>query len=215
MKYMQLNNTDLNISPICLGTAGFGDKSDLEKSFEILNAFVRAGGNFIDTANVYCKWLKGHGNCSEQIIGKWLKESGMQGKVIVATKGAHYSFEDPGRSRVNKEDIRMDLDESCRTLGKDEMDFYWLHRDDPEKPAGGNRGYSGRIEKKRPDPLLWIFQLPHREAERNCSMSEGTKSFRDHSSIQSVESCRNQSRRKYKSGSYTCGVFQRRISVAL
>ena len=108
MKYIQLNNTDLNISPICLGTAGFGDKSDLEKSFEILNAFVWAGGNFIDTANVYCKWLKGHGNCSEQIIGKWLKESGMQGKVIVATKGAHYSFEDPGRSRVNKEDIRMD-----------------------------------------------------------------------------------------------------------
>ena len=135
MKYIQLNNTDLNISPICLGTAGFGDKSDLEKSFEILNAFVRAGGNFIDTANVYCKWLKGHGNCSEQIIGKWLKESGMQGKVIVATKGAHYSFEDPGRSRVNKEDIRMDLDESCRTLGKDEIDFYWLHRDDPKKPA--------------------------------------------------------------------------------
>ena len=43
MKYIQLNNTDLNISPICLGTAGFGDKSDLEKSFEILNAFVRAG----------------------------------------------------------------------------------------------------------------------------------------------------------------------------
>lgn len=123
MKYIQLKNTDLNISPICLGTAGFGDKSDLEKSFEILNAFVRAGGNFIDTANVYCKWLKGHGNCSEQIIGKWLKESGMQGKVIVATKGAHYSFEDPGHSRVNKEDIRMDLDESCRTLGKDEMDF--------------------------------------------------------------------------------------------
>ena len=47
MKYIQLNNTELNISPICLGTAGFGDKSDLEKSFEILNAFVWAGGNFI------------------------------------------------------------------------------------------------------------------------------------------------------------------------
>lgn len=58
MKYIQLNNTDLNISPICLGTARFGDKSDTEKSFEILDAFVRIGGNFIDTANVYCKWLK-------------------------------------------------------------------------------------------------------------------------------------------------------------
>ena len=54
MKYIQLNNTDLNISRICLGTAGFGDKLDQEKSFEVLDAFVRAGGNFIDTANVYC-----------------------------------------------------------------------------------------------------------------------------------------------------------------
>ena len=135
MKYIQLNNTDLNVSRICLGTAGFGDKLDQEKSFKVLDTFVQAGGNFIDTANVYCKWLEGHGNCSEQIIGKWLKDRGTQGKVIVATKGAHYSFEDQGRSRVNREDIRTDLDESCRTLGTDVIDFYWLHRDDPEKPV--------------------------------------------------------------------------------
>ena len=133
MQYIQLNNTDLNVSRICLGTAGFGDKSDQEKSFEVLDAFVRAGGNFIDTANVYCKWLEGRGNCSEQIIGKWLKDRGAAGKVIVATKGAHYSFDDPSRSRVNREDICADLDESCRTLGTDVIDFYWLHRDDPEK----------------------------------------------------------------------------------
>lgn len=135
MKYIQLNNTDLNVSRICLGTAGFGDKLDQEKSFKVLDTFVQAGGNFIDTANVYCKWLEGHGNCSEQIIGKWLKDRGTQGKVIVATKGAHYSFEDQGRSRVNREDIRTDLDESCRTLGTDVIDFYWLHRDDPKKLA--------------------------------------------------------------------------------
>lgn len=135
MKYIQLNDTDLNVSRICLGTAGFGDKTDQEKSFEILDDFVRAGGNFIDTANVYCKWLEGHGNCSEQIIGRWLKARGARGKVIVATKGAHYSFENPGRSRVNREDIRADLDESLRTLGTEVIDFYWLHRDDPEKPV--------------------------------------------------------------------------------
>ena len=58
MKYIQLNNTDLDVSRICLGTAGFGDKLDQEKSFEVLDAFIRAGGNFIDTANVYCKWLE-------------------------------------------------------------------------------------------------------------------------------------------------------------
>lgn len=135
MKYIQLNDTDLNVSRICLGTAGFGDKTDQEKSFEILDDFVRAGGNFIDTANVYCKWLEGHGNCSEQIIGRWLKARGAREKVIVATKGAHYSFENPGRSRVNREDIRADLDESLRTLGTEVIDFYWLHRDDPEKPV--------------------------------------------------------------------------------
>ena len=55
--------------------------------------------------------------------------------MIVATKGAHYSFENPGRSRVNREDIRADLDESLRTLGTEVIDFYWLHRDDPEKPV--------------------------------------------------------------------------------
>lgn len=135
MKYIQLNNTDLNVSRICLGTAGFGDKLDHEKSFKVLDTFVQAGGNFIDTANVYCKWLEGHGNCSEQIIGRWLKARGARGKVIVATKGAHYSFENPGRSRVNREDIRADLDESLRTLGTEVIDFYWLHRDDPEKPV--------------------------------------------------------------------------------
>ena len=83
-----------------MSAASASEQQDLEikqirkkKSFEILDDFVRAGGNFIDTANVYCKWLEGHGNCSEQIIGRWLKARGAREKVIVATKGAHYSFE--------------------------------------------------------------------------------------------------------------------------
>ena len=79
MKYIQLNDTDLNVSRICLGTAGFGDKTDQEKVSKSWMIFVRAGGNFIDTANVYCKWLEGHGNCSEQIIGRWLKARGEPG----------------------------------------------------------------------------------------------------------------------------------------
>ena len=98
MKYVDLNNTELNVSRICLGTAGFGEKLNEEECFRILDAFVQAGGNFIDTANVYCKWVEGLGNCSEQIIGKWLRQRKTDGKVIVATKGAHYSFEDPSKS---------------------------------------------------------------------------------------------------------------------
>lgn len=163
MKYIQLNNTDLNVSRICLGTAGFGDKLDQEKSFKVLDTFVQAGGNFIDTANVYCKWLEGHGNCSEQIIGKWLKDRGTQGKVIVATKGAHYSFEDQGRSRVNREDIRTDLDESCRTLGTDVIDFYWLHRDDPKKPA---EEIVDILEELQKEGRIWYFGFSNYRTKR-------------------------------------------------
>lgn len=136
MKYVNLDHTDLKVSRICLGTAGFGDKLSEEESFAILDDFVRAGGNFIDTANVYCKWVKGLGNCSERVIGKWLKKRDMAGKMIVATKGGHYSFGDPDHSsRINRKEIREDLDESCRTLGTNVIDMYWLHRDDPQKPA--------------------------------------------------------------------------------
>lgn len=60
----------------------------------------------------------------------------MAGKMIVATKGGHYSFGDPDHSsRINRKEIREDLDESCRTLGTNVIDMYWLHRDDPQKPA--------------------------------------------------------------------------------
>lgn len=136
MKYVNLDHTDLKVSRICLGTAGFGDKLSEEESFAILDDFVRAGGNFIDTANVYCKCVKGLGNCSERVIGKWLKKRDMAGKMIVATKGGHYSFGDPDHSsRINRKEIREDLDESCRTLGTNVIDMYWLHRDDPQKPA--------------------------------------------------------------------------------
>ena len=89
-----------------MSAASASEQQDLEikqirkkvsKSWMILYGQVEI---FIDTANVYCKWLEGHGNCSEQIIGRWLKARGAREKVIVATKGAHYSFENPGRSRV-------------------------------------------------------------------------------------------------------------------
>ena len=116
---------------------------------------------------------------------------------------------------MNKEDIRMDLDESCRTLGKDEMDFYWLHRDDPEKPA---EEIVDILEELKKEGRIRYYGFSNYRTER---LKEIAQCLRERNLsgitavIQSVESCRNQSRRKYKSGSYTCGVFQRRISVAL
>lgn len=132
-----MNHTDLKVSNLCLGTAPFGEKVSREEAFEILDAYVRGGGNFLDTANVYCKWVPGAGNCSERILGEWLKSRGAFKEVVIATKGGHYPFDVPGRpSRVNEKEVRKDLEESLKTLGLDTIDFYWMHRDDETKPVG-------------------------------------------------------------------------------
>lgn len=133
MQRVKLQHTDLMLSNICYGTGNFGDTLDKSRAFGNLDCFVEMGGNFIDTANVYCKWLKGQGNSSERYIGQWLKERGAYKDVVIATKGGHYDFENPDISRVNKQEITKDLEESLRTLGLECIDFYWLHRDDETK----------------------------------------------------------------------------------
>lgn len=134
MKYIVLKGTDLKVSNICLGGGNFGEKLNKEMVFQVLDTFVAQGGNFIDTANVYCRWVPGLINCSEEMIGEWLKLRKAQNKVIIGTKGGHYDFNNPEISRVTKEDIRYDLEDSTRTLGLDCIDLYWLHRDDKSKP---------------------------------------------------------------------------------
>ena len=130
-----MNNTDLRLSRVCLGGAGFGNTLDEDASFKILDTFIENGGNFIDTANVYCRWVPGLENCSEKIIGKWLKSRNMYNNVIIATKGAHYNINDPlKKPRLSPAEIRADLDDSLRTLGIEAIDFYWLHRDDTSRP---------------------------------------------------------------------------------
>lgn len=131
-----MKDTDLELCPVCLGTDSFGDKRNEEQAFEMLDMFVRSGINFIDTANVYCRWIPGAGNSSEQIIGKWLKSRNACKNVVIATKGGHYDIADPQKtSRVTEADIRHDLEESLQTLGLDVIDFYWLHRDDLNRPV--------------------------------------------------------------------------------
>ena len=136
MLYRNIKDTDLNVSAVCLGGGSFGDALNEEATFTLLDAFVRGGGNFVDTANVYCRWVPGKGNCSEQVIGKWLKARGAYKDVIVATKGAHYRIDDSEKTpRVNRKEIREDLEDSLTALGLDTIDFYWLHRDDPSMPV--------------------------------------------------------------------------------
>ena len=164
MRYRTIKDTDLRVSNLCLGTAPFGEKLSREEAFEILDGFVRGGGNCLDTANIYCKWVPGLGNCSEEILGQWLRARGAYGEVTIATKGGHYSFDEPGRRpRLNEAELRRDLEESLGTLGLETIDFYWLHRDDESKPV---EEIMDLLEKLRKEGKIRYYGLsnykPHR-----------------------------------------------------
>jgi len=131
---IRLGQTELTVSEIGLGADHFGTAiSDADASY-FLDAFCDMGGNLIDTANVYGKWVKNAGNASERFLGRWLKQS--RKPVIIATKGGHYDLDTPSVMRLSPKEVEKDLDESLRTLGLDCLDFYWLHRDDPCREIG-------------------------------------------------------------------------------
>ena len=124
----KLGQSDLRIAPIMLGSNVFGWSADQATSFALLDAFVDAGFNAIDTANTYSRWVPGHqGGESETIIGNWLKASGKRGKVVLATKVG----EDMGSGRgLKKSDIIREAENSLLRLQTDRIDIYQTHFDD-------------------------------------------------------------------------------------
>lgn len=135
MRKVKLNNTDLTVSPICLGTVNYGTDLSESDSKKQLSKFVEAGGNFIDTAQIYGAWGSGPENFSETVIGNWLKETGNRHHIVLATKGAHPRWTSMGIPRVNAKCIEEDLDNSLKLLNTDYIDLYFLHRDDINTPV--------------------------------------------------------------------------------
>jgi aryl-alcohol dehydrogenase-like predicted oxidoreductase len=126
-----LGKSSLSVAPLAFGGNVFGWSADEKRSFELLDAFVDAGGNLIDTADVYSAWVPGNrGGESETIIGKWLKRSGKREQVVIATKVAKWA-EQPGLSPVN---IHQAVDSSLRRLQIDCIDLYQAHEDDASVP---------------------------------------------------------------------------------
>ena len=133
MQLRQLGRSDLRIAPLVLGGNVFGWNADEKTSHAILDAFIDAGFNAIDTADSYSRWVPGHkGGESEIIIGNWLKQSGKRDKVIIATKLG----EDMGEGRSLKGDYVMRACEaSLRRLQTDRIDLYQTHFDDEVTPV--------------------------------------------------------------------------------
>jgi aryl-alcohol dehydrogenase-like predicted oxidoreductase len=132
MRYQMIPNTHLNVSVLCLGLANIGVKNTEEEGMALLDAFLEAGGNFIDTARVYSNWIPGEVNRSERIIGDWLVDRGVRDRVVVATKGGHPDLVDQ-IPRLSREAMEIDLYGSLEKLQTDVIDLYYLHRDDTHR----------------------------------------------------------------------------------
>ncbi|MGK5630353.1 aldo/keto reductase [Streptomyces sp. URMC 123] len=122
----------LAVHPLSLGGNVFGWTADKDESFAILDAYAAAGGNFIDTADVYSAWVPGNsGGESETVIGEWLASRGNRSDMVVATKvGAGH----PEPRGLAPEAVKTGVDDSLRRLRTDHIDLYYTHYDDPSVP---------------------------------------------------------------------------------
>ncbi len=133
MQHRPLGRTGISIAPLVFGGNVFGWTADRKTSFELLDRFVDAGFNAIDTADVYSRWAPGHtGGESESVIGEWMKSRGNRGRVVVITKVG--SDMGSGRRDLSADYIAKAVEESLRRLQTDVIDVYLSHWPDPETP---------------------------------------------------------------------------------
>ena len=127
----KLRGIDAEIFPLVLGGNTFGWTSDESTSDQVLDAYTEAGGNLIDTADVYSAWAPGHsGGESEIVLGRWLAKNGNRNKVLVATKVSQH----PQYSGLSAKNIEAAADASLLRLGLDVIDLYYAHFDDSSTP---------------------------------------------------------------------------------
>jgi aryl-alcohol dehydrogenase-like predicted oxidoreductase len=133
MQLRTLGRSGLRVAPLCLGGNVFGWTANEAASFKVLDALVGAGLNFIDTADVYSKWVPGHrGGESETIIGNWLRRHARRDDVVIATKvGMEMASDRKGLSAAH---ILRSAEESLRRLQTDHIDLYFSHTDDTSQP---------------------------------------------------------------------------------
>jgi aryl-alcohol dehydrogenase-like predicted oxidoreductase len=125
----KIGSSDLDVSRLCLGGNVFGWTADRDTSFAVLDDFVEAGGNFIDTSDSYMWRIPGNsGGESETIIGEWTAARGNRDRVVIATKVSSL----PARPGLSAANIAAAVEDSLRRLRTDRIDLYYAHRDDPD-----------------------------------------------------------------------------------
>jgi len=134
----------LEVSPLCLGGNVFGWSADEETSHAVLDAYVAAGGNAIDSANVYSSWVPGNeGGESEAIIGRWLASRGGHDDIVIATKVGMAGGVHP--KGLTRDHVLRGAEGSLARLGLPRIDLYYAHEDDPETPLAETLGAFGEL----------------------------------------------------------------------
>ena len=132
MELRQLGRSDLRIAPLVLGGNVFGWTADEKASFAVLDAFVDAGFNCVDTADVYARWSPAGAGASETVIGRWFAQSGKRDKVVLASKFGMEMGE--GMKGLSAKYMVEAVEASLKRLQTDRIDLYQSHRDDPDTP---------------------------------------------------------------------------------
>jgi aryl-alcohol dehydrogenase-like predicted oxidoreductase len=135
MRIKNIPYTELNASVLCLGIAEFGSGVEDSISTAVVDRYLEAGGNVLDTAEIYAAWLPGGYHKSEEFLGRWLKKRGNRDGLVISTKGAHPDVNSMEVPRMSKAEVEADLNSSLKRLGLDYVDLYWLHRDAPKTPV--------------------------------------------------------------------------------
>ena len=134
-EYRRLGRTGLKVSPLCLGSMQFGWTADEGTSFAVMDAFAEAGGNFIDTADIYSRWVQGNvGGESETVIGRWLRSKGNRRQMIIATKVRGQMGPGPNDEGLGRRHILDACEASLRRLQTDTIDLYQAHYFDADVP---------------------------------------------------------------------------------
>ncbi len=167
-------------SRLALGTGDFGASVDESTAYALLDDYVAAGGNHLDTAHIYAAWIPGGWGASERMIGRWLRARGLEGRILVATKGAHMRLDGDQRGRVRPECIHADLRESLDRLGLDRVALYYLHRDDPDVPVDA---LLAALEAERRSGRIGAYacsnwSAPRLRAAAACARTHGWEGFR-------------------------------------
>jgi aryl-alcohol dehydrogenase-like predicted oxidoreductase len=135
MKTVPFGSTDLRVTNLCLGTMQFGWTADNAASIQVMDAYVEAGGNFIDTADIYSRWATGNpGGVSEEYIGSWMKARGNRDELTIATKVRGPMWDGPDGEGLSRAHITRAVEDSLRRLQVETIDLYQTHWPDDAVP---------------------------------------------------------------------------------